>query len=123
MVVHIVRYACEECGREHKDPDLAKLCEDSCRRIKLSQAKFMGDEKAWRKMGHATWVENGEHKHAPKVKPARFGPHDYPNEDGTSDCKFGCGCWMGPARSGGPTDPFGACPKNPKRKPLGGRGG
>ncbi len=45
-----------------------------------------------------------------------YGKHKYPNSDGTSDCKFGCGCWMGPTRSGGPTglDPFGKCPKNPK---------
>jgi hypothetical protein len=30
----------------------------------------------------------------------------------TSDCSNGCGCWMGPARSGGPdgVDPFGPCP-------------
>jgi len=54
-----------------------------------------------------------------------YGGHDYPNQDGTSDCKYGCGCWMGPARSGGPTglDPFGDCPKNPADgKLLGGHG-
>jgi hypothetical protein len=40
----------------------------------------------------------------------------YAEHSGTSDCKHGCGCWMGPTRSGGPTglDPFGKCPKNPK---------
>ena len=45
----------------------------------------------------------------------KYGPHSYAIE-GTSDCKFGCGCWMGPSRSGGPTglDPFGFCPKNPE---------
>lgn len=46
-----------------------------------------------------------------------YGPHKF-DEDihHTSDCKNKCGCWMGPARSGGPTgvDPFGECPKNPK---------
>lgn len=46
-----------------------------------------------------------------------YGPHEYPAApDHTSDCKFGCGCWAGPARSGGPLglDPFGECPGNPK---------
>ena len=44
-----------------------------------------------------------------------YGEHKY-SYDGTSDCKHGCGCWMGPTLSGGPTglDPFGTCPKNPK---------
>jgi len=47
--------------------------------------------------------------------PKKYGGHKYADHDGTSDCKYGCGCWMGPARSGGPTgiDPFGKCPKNP----------
>ena len=45
-----------------------------------------------------------------------YGGHKYADHDGTSDCKFGCECWMGPSRSGGPAglDPFGTCPKNPK---------
>ena len=44
-----------------------------------------------------------------------YGPHEYADHDGTSDCKHGCGCWAGPARSGGPTgiSPFGHCPNNP----------
>jgi hypothetical protein len=44
-----------------------------------------------------------------------YGQHKY-DDDGTSDCKYKCGCWMGPARSGGPAgvDPFGACPGNPE---------
>ena len=48
--------------------------------------------------------------------PKDYGGHKYANHDGTSDCEHGCGCWMGPARSGGPTglDPGGTCPKNPK---------
>ena len=47
--------------------------------------------------------------------PKEYGGHKYANHDGTSDCEHGCGCWMGPARSGGPTglDPFGTCPNNP----------
>jgi len=33
----------------------------------------------------------------------------------TSECSYGCGCWMGKSMSGGPPgiDPFGACPKAP----------
>lgn len=33
-------------------------------------------------------------------------------------CSYGCGCWMGASRSGGPhgVDPFGDCPNNPKDK-------
>jgi len=44
-----------------------------------------------------------------------YGNHEYPNQDGTSDCKFGCGCWAGRTSSGGPTgiDPLGTCPQNP----------
>ena len=43
-----------------------------------------------------------------------FGAHRYSDPDGTSDCLNRCGCWMGPARSGGPAgvDPFGCCPGN-----------
>lgn len=46
-----------------------------------------------------------------------YGEHKYDdNHDRTSDCKYGCGCWMGPCRSGGPAglDPRGDCPNNPK---------
>ena len=48
--------------------------------------------------------------------PKKYGGHKYPDHEGTSDCEYGCGCWMGPCRSGGPTglDPHGTCPKNPK---------
>lgn len=47
--------------------------------------------------------------------PKEYGRHKYAGHDGTSDCEYGCGCYMGPSRSGGPTglDPFGKCPKNP----------
>ena len=50
--------------------------------------------------------------------PKEYGGHQYADHNGTSDCKRGCGCWMGPTNSGGPTglDPFGKCPKNPKDK-------
>ena len=47
-----------------------------------------------------------------------FGKHEYADHGGTSDCNYGCGCWMGPARSKGPTgvDPFGRCPNHPLKK-------
>ena len=55
--------------------------------------------------------------------PKEYGEHQYADHDGTSDCKHGCGCWMGPTRSGGPTglDPFGKCPNNPEDGKLLGR--
>lgn len=62
--------------------------------------------------GHDWWYENGV-KHAPKVAPLSHGSHHYPGDDGTSDCSHGCGCWMGPYRSGGPVNPGGRCPENP----------
>jgi hypothetical protein len=58
-----------------------------------------------------------------KENHAVVGGHYYPGcenpyGDGfyTSDCKYGCGCWMGACNSGGPDgiDPFGECPKAPK---------
>ena len=47
--------------------------------------------------------------------PKEYGKHKYADHGGTSDCEHKCGCWMGPARSGGPVglDPFGICPANP----------
>ncbi len=44
-----------------------------------------------------------------------YGGHKYADHGGTSDCEYHCGCWMGPARSGGPVglDPCGKCPGNP----------
>ena len=51
-----------------------------------------------------------------------FGSHKYADHDGTSDCAYNCGCWAGPANSGGPTgvDPLGGnCPGNPLSKILG----
>jgi hypothetical protein len=47
-----------------------------------------------------------------------YGPHDYPSgEDGTADCRNGCGCSAGNFTSHGPLglDPLGGeCPGNPK---------
>lgn len=63
------------------------------------------------------------HPDWPAADAPRF-PHDYPGAPGynpkdpgecyTSDCRYGCGCWAGPSRSGGPegVDPFGECPKH-----------
>ena len=47
----------------------------------------------------------------------KYGPHKYPDHDGTSDCEFGCGCSTGPFTSSGPLglDPlYGFCPNNPE---------
>ena len=55
----------------------------------------------------------------------KYGKHKYADHDGTSDCEFGCGCWAGASRSGGPLglDPLGGfCPNNPEDdKLLGGK--
>lgn len=55
-----------------------------------------------------------------EIKLPNVGGHYYPgcvDDDNfyTSDCAYGCGCWMGGTRSGGPDgiDPFGDCPNNP----------
>jgi hypothetical protein len=60
------------------------------------------------------WFE-ADGMHTSNVDPKKFGHHKYADHDGTSDCGYGCGCWMGPTRSGGEVDPFGACPNNPKK--------
>ena len=96
----IKAWECEFCG--HVTPrteEGAKQHEEMCR---------------WKKAGHDVWVEDGEVCHAPKVPPELFGSHDYGDHDGTEDCRYGCGCWAGPTRSGGPVNPFGPCPRNPK---------
>lgn len=64
--------------------------------------------------GFSIWIENGVYFTAPTVDSGKFGGHDYDNGGyarGIRDCR--CGCWMVSAASGGPVDPFGACPKNP----------
>ena len=60
------------------------------------------------------WFEEGN-IHTSKVDPKKFSSHKYADHDGTSDCQYGCGCWMGSSRSGGKVDPFGPCPNNPKK--------
>lgn len=69
----------------------------------------------WKHAGHSVWVEDCKVCHCEKVLTELFGPHDYGKDDHTQDCAYGCGCWAGPSRSGGPVDPFGACPKNPRQ--------
>jgi hypothetical protein len=72
-------------------------------------------EKQWIEKGHAVWHEYEGMQHAPVVDKNKFGSHEWIGpEDATSDCKYGCGCWMGPSRSGGPVNPWGACPNNRK---------
>jgi len=89
--------------------------EASVKRDAMKAARQRQDEEQrWKDEGHAVWHQHGGMKHAPRVDPEVFGPHSYPHQDGTSDCSHGCGCWMGPTRSGGPVDPMGACPENVK---------
>ena len=108
----VVRYTCEECNTEHWSPDEAESCEVNCRESRIKRETRILEEKRWHGLGHDLWYENGM-RHAPRVDPMEFGSHDYENFDGTSNCKHGCGCWMGSSRSGGPVNPFGACPANP----------
>lgn len=70
------------------------------------------------KRGWSLWIENGVWFTSPKVSPRSFGKHDYNGgyRKGIRDCR--CGCFMLSSSSGGPVDPFGACPKNSKRKPA-----
>ena len=91
----ITVYECEFCKKQF--PTECGQHEEMCK---------------WRKEGHAVWVEGGKVKHAEKIPKTLFGPHGYV-DDGTSDCSFGCGCWAGVCRSGGPVDPLGPCPLNP----------
>ncbi len=67
------------------------------------------------KRGYSIWIENGVWYSAPRVSAKKFGSHAYDNggyEKGIRDCP--CGCHMGGYTSGGPVDPFGPCPFNPK---------
>lgn len=109
----VVRYVCEVCNKEHPTPTMATECEASDRKFKALRETVAAEEKRWTDQGHEVWYEYSGMKHAPKVDAKKFGPHSY-DEDGTSDCAHKCGCWMGPAASGGPVNPFGACPNNPK---------
>jgi hypothetical protein len=109
----IIKYICEKCNREYLSPIDAELCEKRDKELHEEHQKRVGEENEWIEKGHDIWYENSGMKHAPIVDKYKFGDHDYGYGYGTSDCKYGCGCWMGPTRSGGPVNPFGKCPKNP----------
>ena len=68
------------------------------------------------KRGYSLWMESGTWYTAPKVSHRLFGPHAYDVQGaynaGTRDCP--CGCFMLSYSSGGPVDPRGPCPKNPR---------
>lgn len=97
----IKAWECEFCGYVTlRSEEGAKQHEESCR---------------WEKEKHDVWVEDGKVCHAPRLSPELFGPHHF-GKLGTSNCSYGCGCWFGPYRSGGPVSPFGPCPRNPKAK-------
>lgn len=66
------------------------------------------------------WMEDGIQRWTPVVDPERFGEHDY-GDGNTNDCAYGCGCWMGGYRSGGPVYPHGRCPMNPLPLSAGGK--
>jgi len=108
----VIRYVCKECKREFALPMSAEDCEKQDVEMRERQSKAIAFEDDWREKGHDVWYENGDQKHALKVDSELFGPHDYGDYDGTKDCTYGCNCWMGPTRSGGPVNPFGACPNN-----------
>lgn len=114
----VLRFVCDECSQEHPTPEMAKRCEERDRLNRKEREAAKAEEKAWQAQGHDVWHEYGGKKHAPKVDPNKFGGHDFGDDDGTSDCKYKCGCWMGPAMSGGPVNPFGACPNNPSNAKL-----
>jgi hypothetical protein len=61
--------------------------------------------------GFTIWSEHGIWYMAPIVDKEHYGEHDYVSRN-VSQCR--CGCWMKPFTSGGPCDPFGPCPRNPK---------
>lgn len=117
-MTEVTRWKCDICQREHVSRKDAEFCEANCKGGGEKAAKVRRDilakETALRNKGMDVWWEDGEMKHSPKINPDIFGPHHYPNKNGTSDCSYGCDCWMGRYRSGGPVNPFGACPSNPK---------
>lgn len=68
--------------------------------------------------GMSVWIENGEWFTASTVDPKTHGTHAYDEggyEKGIHDCT--CGCYMMSSSSGGPVDPAGACPDNPRIAP------
>jgi hypothetical protein len=108
----VIRFICDECNHEHPTPELAVRCEKCDRENKRIRKAAEDVEKKWNRKGHDVWHEQGGMKHALRVNPKKFGGHDYGDHGGTNDCAYQCGCWMGSCSSGGPVNPFGACPKN-----------
>jgi hypothetical protein len=69
------------------------------------------------KRGWSLWIEDGVWYTAPKISPRKFGKHAYfISKIRTGIRKCPCGCFMTRSDSGGPVDPFGACPMNPRKK-------
>lgn len=112
----VIRWVCDVCQREHPNVALAAYCEEQDLKIAKARETAIAEEKHWQSQGHAVWHERGGMCHAPEVDDKLFSTHDYGVGDGTSDCAYKCGCWMGPCASGGPVDPFGPCPKNPVKE-------
>ena len=81
--------------------------------IKLLKRIFI-DEGPKPEPGFAVWCEyTTGWRTAPIVDPDKFGPHTFDGPLGViGTCS--CGAWMSSSYSGGPVDPFGACPNNPK---------
>ena len=117
-IKQVIRFVCGICKKEFKTEQEALKCQSSeihetTEEIRKRRQK---KEEKWKVKGHDVWYEMSGMKHAPKVDITKFGAHKYIDCDGTSDCEYGCGCWMGPFRSGGKVNPYGACPNNPKKQ-------
>lgn len=93
---------CYNCGRKIK-----RIESEISKELTLKLQEERENDEKFRKDGFDVWAEYGGKKVAKHVNSKKFGPHKYIDCDGTSDCEYGCGCWMGPARSGGPVDPWG----------------
>lgn len=82
----------------------------------LGKSSVVTDPEKAVKKGYSWWIENGVYFQAPKVNGKLFKGHDYSGgfwDRGIRDCK--CGCFMLSSSSGGPVDPFGPCPLNPRK--------
>jgi len=120
--ITVKKYVCDFCERQHDSVILAKMCEKMCKQIRkateINSCKLTDEQEKIKKLeskGFAVWFEDGNLKYAKKINPKEFGRHQY-DSGHTSDCAYGCGCWMGSFRSGGRVDPFGACPNNPIKR-------
>jgi len=107
-----------------KDPDeIRRLHAEVLGYLKTDQTGNWGTDfegrgfaiEALRELGKNADAEESEDE---TVLSERKGGHRYGPVGATSNCAFGCECWMGRTNSGGPrgTDPFGKCPKNPMNK-------